>query len=128
MTYIPEIKAFYDWLQFNTIPADAQALWHALMYLNNKCAQQVDGVWCWRVEFTVANTTLQSILKFSRTQLDRMRNILIQSGRIVYEKGRGNQSGTYKIISLATQYVPQSDTQADTQSDTQADTQMCRKL
>lgn len=126
MNYIAEIRAFYDWVQFNLIPADAQALWHALMFLNNKCAIQINGQWLWRVEFTVANTTLQSMLKFSRTQLDRMRNVLIQSGRIEYRKGRGNQSGTYKIVPFDTQYVAQTVTQSATQSDTQTVTQVWR--
>ena len=128
MNYIAEIRAFYDWVQFNLIPADAQALWHALMYLNNKCAIQINGQWFWRVEFTVANTTLQSMLKFSRTQLDRMRNVLIQTRRIEYRKGRGNQSGTYRMIPFDTQYVTQTVTHPATQTDTQTDTQVWRTL
>lgn len=128
MNYIAEIRAFYDWTTFNLIPADAQALWHALMHLNNKCAIQVNGQWLWRVEFTVANTTLESILKFSRTQLDRMRNVLIQSGRIGYRKGRGNQSGTYRLIPFDTQYVTQAVTHFVTQTDTQTVTQVWHNL
>lgn len=128
MNYIAEIRAFYDWTTFNSIPADAQALWHALMYLNNKCAIQVRGQWLWRVEFTVANTTLESILKFSRSQLDRMRNVLIQSGRIGYRKGRGNQSGTYRLIPFDTQYVTQTVTYSATQTDTQTATQVWHNL
>lgn len=131
MDYYAEIRAFYDWNTFNSVPADAQALWHALMHLNNKCAIKVNGQWMWRVEFTVANGTLESMLRFSRTQLDRMRNILIQSGRIGYRKGRGNQSGTYRLILFDTQYVTQTvtqfDTQTDTQSATQTDTQVWHK-
>jgi hypothetical protein len=128
LNYIAEIRAFYDWVQFNLTPADAQALWQALMYLNNKCAIQINGQWFWRVEFTVANTTLQSMLKFSRTQLDRMRNVLIQSRRIEYRKGRGNQSGTYRMIPFDTQYVAQTVTHSVTQTDTQTDTQVWRNL
>ncbi len=113
MNYIAEIKAFYDWLPFNSIPADAQALWHTLMYLNNKCAICVNGEWQWRTEFSVSIQTLLSYLGFSRTQLDRMRNVLIQSGRIRYRKGRGSQSGVYQMIPLVTHYVAQSPTQND---------------
>lgn len=128
LNYIAEIRAFYDWTTFNPVPADAQALWHTLMHLNNKCAVKIDGQWLWRVEFTIANGTLESILKFSRTQLDRMRNALVQAGRIEYRKGRGNQSGTYRLIPFDTQYVAQTVTQADTQSVTQPVTQVWRKL
>lgn len=128
MNYISEIRAFYDWIQFNSTPADAQALWHTLMYLNNKYAIQINGQWFWRVEFTVTNTTLQSMLKFSRTQLDRMRNVLIQSGRIEYRKGRGNQSGAYKMIPFDAQYVTQTVTHPVTQTDTQTVTQVWRIL
>jgi DNA replication protein DnaD len=123
LNYIAEINAFYNWLPFNLLPADAQALWHALMNLNNKCAVKADGEWTWRVEFTVSNTTLLSILKFSRQQLDRMRNVLIQTGRIEYRKGKGNQCGTYKVIPFDANYVTQTVTQVVTQSDTQTDTQ-----
>lgn len=144
MNYIAEINGFYDWLQFNAIPSDAQSLWHALMHLNNKCAIKSTQGWHWRVEFTVSNTTLLSILNFSRGQLDRMRNVLIQHGRIVYKKGKGNQSGTYSLIPLGANYVRQMDTQnktmvwiilgahyetqmgtqVETQTETQTETQM----
>ena len=124
LNYIVEIRAFYDWLQFHSLPAGAQALWHALMYLNNKCAVVVNGSWVWRVEFTVTNTTLLSILKFSRQQLDRMRNALIQAGRIEYKKGRGNQCGTYKLVPFEANNVTQVVTQTDTQSGAQTVTQV----
>lgn len=94
------------------------------MYLNNRCAVVVDGLWVWRVEFTVSNTTLLSILKFSRQQLDRMRNALIQAGRIEYKKGRGNQCGTYKLVPFDANNVTQSVTQTDTHSGTQTVTQV----
>ena len=98
MNYIAEINSFYNWVMFNPIPPDAQALWHVLMQMNNKCAVKINDEWYWRVEFSIPNMTLLSILTFSRQQLDRMRNVLIQTGRIVYKKGKGSQSGTYKII------------------------------
>lgn len=116
MNYIAEIKAFYDWIQTNPISADAQALWHTLMYIDNKCAVCIDGSWLWRAEFTVSNQTLLSYLEFSRTQLDRMRNVLIQKGRIRYRKGKGNQCGAYQIIPFDTQYVVQTVTQSGIQT------------
>ncbi len=127
MDYISEIRAFFDWIQFNSIPADAQALWHLLMYLNNKCAVKINDTWYWRVEFAVSNTTLLSFLRFSRQQLDRMRNLLVQVGRIEYRKGKGNQSGTYKLIPFDAHNVTQVVTQLETQTDTQVWTQTGHK-
>jgi|GEM_PF-354758 DnaD/phage-associated family protein len=113
MNYIQEIRAFYDWLLTNPIPADAQALWHALMHINNKCG--------WQERFTVANTTLLSMLGFSRPQLDRMRNLLIQVGRIEYEKRKGRQAGIYRIIPFVSHNVMQRKfvTHNETQTETQ---------
>lgn len=148
MNYISEINGFYHWVMLNPLPPDAQALWHILMQMNNRCAVKLDGSWFWRVEFAVPNTTLLSILTFSRQQLDRMRNVLIQAGRIVYKKGKGNQSGIYKIIpfdnslteyyvdnvvenvwvATDTTFVSHNVTQFDTQLDTQFDTQSGHKL
>lgn len=108
MNYIQEINAFYDWLMTNPIPADAQALWFALMHINNKCG--------WQERFTVANTTLLSILGFSRQQLDRMRNVLIQTGRIEYTKRNGRKAGIYRIISFVSHNVTQPETQPETQT------------
>lgn len=98
MNYISEINSFYDWLIFNCLPADAQVLWHVLLYINNKCAININDKWYWRVEFTVPNSTLISLAGFSQSQLDRMRKVLIKSGRIIYIKGKRNQCGKYKII------------------------------
>lgn len=119
MDYISEIRAFFDWLQLNPIPADAQALWHMLIHVNNKCAVCIDGMWYWLLEFTVPNKTLTSMLGFSRTQLDRMRNTLIQRGRILYKKGCGNQAGTYQLIPFGEHYVTQTVTHPVTQKVTQ---------
>ncbi len=124
MNYITEINNFYDWLILNPIPPDAQALWHFLMQMNNRCAVNIGGKFYWRVDFKVPNTTVTSILAFSRQQLDRMRNELIQAGRIVYKKGKGSQAGTYRMIPFDANYVTQYVTQLDTQYDTQPDTQV----
>lgn len=126
MNYIAEINSFYNWLTFHPLSPDAQALWHVLMQLNNRCAVMIDGKWYWRVEFTIPNDRLTSILSFSRQQLDRMRNSLIQAERIVYKKGKGSRSGKYSMIPfdahIVTQYVTQTDTQYDTTSGREAET------
>jgi hypothetical protein len=121
MNYLREINAFYDWLITNPIPADAQALWHVLMYINNKCA--------WQERFTVANKTLASLLGFSRQQLERMRNVLIQTGRIEYTKRDGRQAGIYRIVPFVSNNVTQHVTQTFVSNNvTQVETQPVTQL
>jgi hypothetical protein len=107
LNYITEIKAFYDWLLTNPIPADAQALWHALMHINNKCG--------WKKTFSVANTTLMSMLGISITQLQRMRIILATNARITYQKRRGRSVGIYELIPFAIHNVQQPEQQVEQQ-------------
>lgn len=111
MNYLLQIKAFYDWLVTNPIPADAQALWHALMYINNKCG--------WTEWFTVSNTTLISMLNISRSQLHKMREILIKKGLVSYKKEQGRKAGKYCITKLVSIIYTQPETQVETQLETQ---------
>jgi hypothetical protein len=124
LNYIAEINAFYNWAMLNPIPADAQALWHVLMQINNRTAIKIDNEWFWKVEFAIPNSTLTSVLAFSRQQLDRMRNVLIQRGRIVYTKGKGNSAGKYRLIPFDAKYVTQTVTQSVSQTETQTVTQI----
>lgn len=103
-----ETTAFYDWLLFNPIKPDAISLWHALLYTNNKQAITIKGEWYWPVEFKVPNPMLSSLSGgFTETQLIRMRNELVQAGRIQYKKGRGSQGGSYSLIPFDQQYFSQ---------------------
>jgi len=118
MNYIREIRAFYDWLEVNSLPPGAIVLWHALMHINNKTG--------WSCEFTVANKMLESLTGLSRQGLDRARGLLIQRGLIEYTKGRGNKAGKYKIKSVCNIVGTTVDTVVDTVVDTkrtQIDTQ-----
>lgn len=91
--------AFGNWLLLNNLNPDAIALYHALLFMNNKMTVNVNGEWYWKVEFKVPGATLRQLSGgISETQLDRMRNQLKQAGLIDYRKGRGNQSGTYSLI------------------------------
>jgi len=107
MNYITEVTAFFDWVPDVELNTDAQALWHALMHFNNKCAIKVDGVWYWRYRFKAPTKKLLSILPFSDVQLSRMRRELIDKERIVYKRGSGNQSGKYTLIPFDQHYVRQ---------------------
>ena len=109
MNYITEINAFYHWLVGNPISANAQALWHRLMAYCNRFS--------WAEYFTVTNGRLTDDLSISKPELDRIRNILCQKGLIVYVKGSGNQCGSYKIISFASQNNANPETQTGCKPD-----------
>ena len=106
MNYIEEVNSFMNGFALN-LSLRERKRWHLLMNINNGCAVNIDGKYYWPVEFTVSNGSLTSVLDFTRTQLDRMRNVLIQSGRIVYKKGNQGQSGKYRINPFNTHYVTQ---------------------
>ena len=112
MNYIAEINAFYAWQVQNPISANAQALWHRLMSYCN--------AFNWADDFTITNGRLVEDLGISRQELDRVRNVLCQKGIIEYEKGNGNQCGTYKIISFASQETPNPVTQTGHNADASA--------
>ena len=120
MNYIKEINSFYDWLELNSVSDSVITLWHAMMHINNKAG--------WKVEFTVAISTLQVKTSLSKSSIIRARNILKQLGRIDFKERKGNQSCAYKIIAFhgdtqndtqcETEFVTQTDTQTVTQADT----------
>jgi|GEM_PF-3180882 len=112
MNYILQLNSFGDFVTQFPQPSKALAVYYALLHINNKCR--------WRRDFTVANLTLQSFCSISRSDLHKMRKVLIKNGLIEYHKGHGSQAGTYRIVCL---YETQSGTQVDTQSGTQVDTQ-----
>ena len=112
MNYILQLNSFGDFVTQFPQPSKALAVYYALLHINNKCR--------WRRDFTVANLTLQSFCSISRSDLHKMRKVLLKNGLIEYHKGHGSQAGTYRIVCL---YETQSGTQMDTQNGTQVDTQ-----
>jgi len=114
MNYIYEINTFYDWLIENSVSANAQALWHRLMAYCNSFG--------WKDEFTISNTRLVDELEMTRQSFDRARNILIQKGRITYQKGTGNKCGTYHMISFCVRDDDENITSKRTQGGHKADT------
>ncbi|AZA82199.1 hypothetical protein C1637_09785 [Chryseobacterium lactis] len=116
MNYIKEINSFYDWLELNSVSDSVITLWHAMMHINNKSG--------WKVEFTVAISTLQVKTSLSKSSIIRARNTLKQLGRLDFKERKGNQSCIYKVIAFhsdtqnETQFVTQADTQTVTQTDT----------
>jgi len=108
MNYILEINAFCKWLSGHPLRSNGQALWHRLMAYCNSFG--------WRENFTLTNGRLCEDIGISRQELDRVRKTLCKAGLIAYRKGRGNQCGAYRMISLVTQPETQTAAQTDTQT------------
>jgi hypothetical protein len=92
MNYIAEIKAFYDWLECNSLEATHISLWHGLMSIANKSG--------WREEFNVPMSTLESKTGIKRSNLYKARNKLKQAGLIDFRERDGRQSTLYKMLPL----------------------------
>ena len=91
MNYIAEIKAFYDLVQVKQLSQGQIALWHALMYINNKCA--------WIEWFSVPNIMLELNTGLSRSGIAKARNVLKQYGLIDF-KPNGTKATSYKLITM----------------------------
>ena len=103
MRYINEINSFCNWLIFNTISTNAQALWYALMHFNNKCPIEIDGEFYWRVRFKAPGKSIKALTGFEHDmQLKRARDELISAGRIRYTNGTGSSAGMYELIPFET--------------------------
>ena len=91
MNYIAEIKAFYDLVQVKQLSQGQIALWHSLMYINNKCA--------WIEWFSVLNMTLELNIGLSRSGIAKARNALKQYGLIDF-KQNSTKATTYKMFTM----------------------------
>lgn len=96
MNYITEIKAFYDLVSVKRLSTGQIVLWHALMYINNKCA--------WAEWFTVPNKTLELYTGLSRQSIVNARNVLKQYGALDF-KANGVKATAYtlKILQVSLQ-------------------------
>ena len=89
MNYLLEILAFHDLVAINQLSTGQIALWHALMYINNKCA--------WQEWFTVSNRMLESHTGLTRDGIAKARNKLRQKGYIEF-KSNGTAATAYTMI------------------------------
>lgn len=113
MNYIQQLNAFYDQLMYNPLTSKSQAIYLAILHLNNKCG--------WKKEFTIANPMLQALCDISKSELHKQRNILIQAELITYKKGKKGQAGTYQIKRLY-DISPLLETNMDTNMETNQET------
>jgi DnaD/phage-associated family protein len=99
MNYMRELNAFRDWAMINRPSTGGVALWNMLMSVNNMTG--------WKTWFTVPNQMLQLLTGLSRQGIESTRNSLLQYGLIEYKKGRSNQAGSYRMISLLGDNFPE---------------------
>ena len=92
MNYIKQSVSFFELQLTKQISANAQALYHTLFNINNKCD--------WKEGFTVANMMLSAYTGLSVQSVIRARDELIDAGVIIYKKGKANQCGEYEIVKL----------------------------
>nr|DAY61342.1 MAG TPA: helix-turn-helix domain protein [Caudoviricetes sp.] len=93
MNYIAQMNAFYDCLLINPLSPNANALYGALLHINNKTN--------WLKIFTVAITTISSLTGLNKQAIERARKELIQKGYIKFKNGKNQYSaGKYAIIEL----------------------------
>lgn len=103
MQYLSEILGFYDSQLINPLTTGQIALWHGLMYINNKCN--------WSEWFTAANQTLELITGLNKSSIVRNRNVLKQNGLIDF-RVNGTRATSYKML---TRCIMQRDVQRETQ-------------
>ena len=116
MNYIKQINGFWNWVLLNGISQGEIILYMAILHCAN--------ISNWKSSLNIPNSTLQSLAKISNaSQLNKIRNRLIQTGLIRYQKGKGNTSGIYTVVRLYSKSDNQSDNQLDNQMDNQSDNQ-----
>lgn len=113
MNYLKQVNRFYELQLINSLNANSQSLYFALLNINNKCN--------WIKNFTVANTTLMTFTGLNISALQRARNNLIQKGYVKYQKGKSNKAGIYEIIEFEQQNEQQNEQQCEQQDEQQTD-------
>lgn len=117
MNYLTEIKLFYDWLETHELSPSGITLWHALMFIANRCG--------WKEKFSASNSILETRTQMPRATIYRARKKLQQFGLIEVHFQGSNHSSLYTIRSLknvlAFQNKEHDETQSETQSETQTD-------
>lgn len=99
MNYLTELLAFYRWLETTLISPIQQAYWHLLMWANIRAAVRDElGDWYWPVDFNLPNTVVMRFLGLKKHyQVVHLRDQLIRTGRVQYEKHPAQRAGTYRL-------------------------------
>ena len=91
LNYLQEIVDFENWKDTQLMTAGAISLWYELMSVCNHTG--------WKEEFSPANGLLMARTRLSSKQFQRAREVLVNSGRIYYQKAEhSSECGIYKMI------------------------------
>lgn len=113
MNYLTEILSFMDRVIVERPSTGQICLWHALMYICNKCG--------WKKNFTVSNSTLQLLTGLSRKGVYEAREALKAMGLIDFLPN-GTRATTYTLHSACAFDMSES-TQVATQDAAQSSAQ-----
>ena len=99
MNYLTELLAFYRWMGEHRLTPLLQAYWHLLMWANNRAAVRDElGDWYWPVDFNLPNTVVMRFLGLKKHyQVVHLRDQLIRTGRVQYEKHPAQRAGIYRL-------------------------------
>ena len=93
MNYIAQLNAFYAYVIINPLSSNANALYGALLHINNKTN--------WLKVFTAAITTITTLSGLNKQAIERARKELVKKGYIKFTKGNNQYfAGKYEIIEL----------------------------
>ena len=91
--YILQINGFWNWRMFNEISHSATDLYFAILHCANKAG--------WVLDISIPNSSLCNLAGIAdRSQLNKIRNQLIQHGLIEYTPGKKGKAGIYRISVL----------------------------
>lgn len=105
MNYIVELNMFDDWVETESLSANAVLLWRTLMAVANRSG--------WKPEFTVSLSTLESRTKLHKSTICRARDELEQAGLLDYESRGGRLSAAYRLCSFESRYATQGENRID---------------
>lgn len=93
MNYIREINAFERRMRRSPLPTTAQLLWYKLMQFANRLR--------WPECFSIDNDRLILLMNVSSEKTLRdAREVLLEEGYIVFERGAKGRPSSYRIISV----------------------------
>ena len=89
--WITEIKYFYTSQSCRPVSAEAQALWHYLMYRANAAF--------WQMPLVLQSAEIEGAVKLSESSFKRARKVLEENGYLMVEAQGGRRQSHYYLLS-----------------------------
>ena len=114
MNYIETINAFWNWRMLNRISHAEADLYMGILNIFNSFRRPSS--------LTIPNSTLVNLCGFSdASQLTKVRNKLVQSGLIKYQKGKNGKAGVYSLCQIDNGFDNKTDNDCDNGFDNDCD-------